>query len=81
MISFDLRTATLAYSPGYLCSITYDSTTDAYVVSFDRSPAEQRIGADKAVNPHTVLAGLLSWELNELVQQGKDVASRFIGVS
>lgn len=95
MLSFDLRTATLEYAPGYLCEITYDSGTDGYVVSFGRTgPADaaaaaagravqgvENNGAGEAVNPHEAMKGLLSWELNELVEGQKDVGVRFIGVS
>lgn len=31
-------------------------------------------------NPHEMMAGLLSWRLNELVKQRRDVAARFIKV-
>jgi mediator of RNA polymerase II transcription subunit 14 len=93
MLSFDLRTATLEYAPGYLCEITYDSGTDGYVVSFGRTGAGPAAAADRAVqgvedngagengNPHEAMKGLLSWELNELVEGQKDVGVRFIGVS
>ncbi|KAI9633134.1 mediator complex subunit MED14-domain-containing protein [Dioszegia hungarica] len=92
MLSFDLRTATLEYAPGYLCEITYDSGTDGYVVSFGRTgPADaaaagravqgvEENGAGEAVNPHEAMKGLLSWELNELVEGQKDVGVRFIGL-
>lgn len=95
MLSFDLRTASLEYSPGYICSITYDSTTDGYLVTFGKrllsgkgvtpgSTSGQTPGTilgDEGGNPHSSMSGLLSWELNELVENGKDVGIRFIGVS
>ena len=37
-------------------------------------------GEGNMVNPHEAMAGLLSWRLNELVKQRKDVAARFINV-
>lgn len=100
MLNFDLCTAIIEYSPGYICSITYDSTTDGYVVSFDRTRAARPGGVNGVTpgstagqtpgigdsgagggNPHEAMAGLLSWELNELVEIGEDVGVKFIGVS
>lgn len=37
MLSFDLRTATFSYSPGFIASITYTPTSDSYLVTFTRT--------------------------------------------
>lgn len=78
MLSFDLRTVTFSYLPGYNASITYTPQDDSYEASFSAEDGE---------NPHTLLAGLLSHHLNELTG-GAPVASkkrtsgeRFISVS
>ena len=63
MLSFDLSTATLSYSAGYSCSITYTPSDDSYEVSF-ASTAES--GTQAQENPHEMLQGLFSHKLNEL---------------
>lgn len=37
MLSFDLRTATFSYSPGFNASITYSPTSDSYEATFFRT--------------------------------------------
>lgn len=78
MLSFDLRTVTFTYSPGYNAAITYTPQDDSYQVSFS---------ADEGDNPHNLLAGLLSHRLNELTgglkagPQTPSTGQRFISVS
>ena len=61
MLSFDLRTATFSYAPGYNASITYTPQDDSYEVSFTSEHGD---------SPHTKLAGLLSHRLNEMALNG-----------
>ncbi|EIW73135.1 hypothetical protein TREMEDRAFT_37169 [Tremella mesenterica DSM 1558] len=79
LLSFDLRTATFIYTPGFCASITYDPMGDTYETSFSRlntasstpatmagiTPASNPAGVD--ANPHEKLAPLLSYYLNQLV--------------
>ena len=76
MISFDLRTATFTYAPGYTASITYTPQDDSYRILFDA----------EGVSPHEIMAGLLSHRLNELASGPKSLVKgstgeQFLGVS
>lgn len=76
MISFDLRTATFTYAPGYTASITYTPQDDSYRIIFDA----------EGVSPHGAMAGLLSHRLNEMTGGPKSSVKRstgeqFLGVS
>lgn len=79
MLSFDLRTATFSYSPGYVASITYTPEVDSYEVSFS-------CDEEGKANPHDFLAALSSHRLNELAADrgtGRSrgtVGVKFIGV-
>lgn len=66
ILSFDLRTATLQYAPGYNASITYSPTDDSYRITFFLSSPFSDIDR----NPHELLAPLLSAKLNELTSAG-----------
>lgn len=89
MLSFDLRTATFSYSPGFNASITYSSSSDSYECSFVRSssvntPATPMTATGDS-NPHEPLAPLLSHRLNELTRHSDakkgTVGKGFISVS
>lgn len=90
MLSFDLRTATFSYSPGFNASITYSPNSDSYECSFFRSSAPNTPATPLAVsggepNPHELLAPLLSHRLNELTRRSDvkkgTVGREFIAVS
>ncbi|KAK4683698.1 mediator of RNA polymerase II transcription subunit 14, partial [Tremellales sp. Uapishka_1] len=75
VLSFDLRTATLSYYPGFNVSITYTPLSDSYEVSFFRSsantPATPARMMDGDPSPHHIIAPLLSHRLNELARAGR----------
>ncbi|ORY27374.1 hypothetical protein BCR39DRAFT_589263 [Naematelia encephala] len=85
MLSFDLRTATMMYSPGFCASITYNPSSDSYEVSFFRSgfssgttPGIQAIATPAIsidgtadASPHQFIAPLLGNRLNEMTVQGR----------
>ena len=91
MLSFDLRTATFSYSPGFNASITYSPNSDSYECSFFRSSSPQTpatpltAGGNGDTNPHEPLAALLSHRLNELTRRSDvkkgTVGKGFISVS
>ncbi|KAL7420323.1 mediator complex subunit [Cryptotrichosporon argae] len=86
MLSFDLRTATLEYAPGFIVSITYTPASDSYEASFSRSaigatPAMSTPAREDEPNPHEQLAPVLSYRLNELTREGsrsETAGKRFI---
>jgi mediator of RNA polymerase II transcription subunit 14 len=82
MLSFDLRTATFSYSPGFNASITYSSVSDSYECTFVRSspvntPATPATMSGDA-SPHEILGPLLSHKLNELTKS-EDVKKGTVG--
>lgn len=85
MLSFDLRTATFSYSPGFNASITYSPNSDSYECSFFRSstpatPATPLTASGNGdTNPHELLAALLSHRLNELTRRS-DVKKGTVGI-
>lgn len=82
MLSFDLRTATFSYSPGFNASITYSSTSDSYECTFMRSSPVNTPGTPATVSaeasPHEVLGPLLSHKLNDLTRS-EDVKKGTVG--
>ena len=92
MLSFDLRTATFVYAPGFHASITYTPSSDSYQASFFRSsamlgttPATSTPAQSGEGNPHELIAPLLSNRLNDLVSKRRSkpesTGVEFIGVS
>ena len=74
MLSFDLRTATISYTPGFNASITYTPEADTYEVFFFRH-------GEAKDSPHEMLANLLSQRLNELSSAAQRTGRSGSGIS